>query len=110
MVATVPMPTDHRAKELGLLTLAEAAKVLDIRELTLKRWVAAGRIQTVLLGQRTLIPIQEVVRFYQPALDNENTRMAAIRLIEDFAASVGIAYYVEADRVFPPEQLARNGR
>jgi excisionase family DNA binding protein len=51
------------SEETALIGVPEAARRLNLGETTTKREIAAGRLRSVLVGRRRLVPVDAIAEF-----------------------------------------------
>lgn len=83
-----PREANQRIKN-AFWTVAETAKVIGYDERTIRVWTSTGRIESIRLGPRRLIPAHAVLAYFAPALDSPWTRYETIRELNEFAAMFG---------------------
>ena len=78
-IARIDHPSSDKSAFVGI---AEAARRLNLGETTTKREIAAGRLRSVLVGRRRLVPVAAIADFAEglnaPVAVRENTRETAL--------------------------------
>ncbi len=63
--AIATMADQPNTQETAFVGVSEAARRLNLGETTTKREIAAGRLRSVLLGRRRLVPVNAIAEFAQ---------------------------------------------
>lgn len=85
-----PQPKPQAPHIRNILWSAEEAAVLfGVHPITVFRWIAKGRVDSVKVGGLRLIPHAAIHKFFAEALANADTRAATIALLDGHAAAMG---------------------
>jgi excisionase family DNA binding protein len=84
-----------------LWTTNEAAMVLGVTPVTIYRRIGAGKLESVLVGGRRMVPHRAILAEFAGLLSNPDTRDATIRLIRGHAELLGKTFDGSAfERIF----------
>jgi excisionase family DNA binding protein len=100
--------------ELDLLTLPEAAKLLKVSVVTLRRWIKQGRLPAYHVGPRKVrIKRHDLTKAFTPTAQEEVSTMPErimVRPLTDAEVSQGLAALKEADAVIEAIRERRGGQ
>jgi len=103
-----PMPTD-----LDLLTLAEAAQMLKVSTVTLRRWIKQGRLPAYHVGPRKVrIHRSDLTKAFAPTYQQDGVRAVQemVSPLTDEQITQGIQALKEADTVIEAIRSRRKGK
>src|SRR5687767_3649092 len=100
------IPTVHEARiavEQGtplmlrniLWSVEEAAPLLGVSAVTIKRLIRRGRLESVKVGERRLIPHRSLVRYFLDLLSSPTTKDHTLRVIESHCEATGKPFVKE---------------
>jgi excisionase family DNA binding protein len=100
--------------DLDLLTLGEAAKLLKVSIVTLRRWIKQGRLPAYHVGPRKVrIKRSDLIKAFTPTYQEEVNVMPEkipIRPLTDEEVKEGLAALKEADAVIEAIRERRGGQ
>jgi excisionase family DNA binding protein len=100
--------------DLDLLTLNEAAKLLKVSVVTLRRWIKQGRLPAYHVGPRKVrIKRSDLTKAFTPTYQEEVSAMperSTVRPLTDAQVREGLAALKEADAVIEAIRERRGGQ
>jgi excisionase family DNA binding protein len=101
-------------RELDLLTLTEAATLLKVSVVTLRRWIKQGRLPAYHVGPRKVrINRRDLTKAFTPTMQEKVSAMPEripIRPLTDAEVRAGLAALKEADAVIEAIRERRGGQ
>ena len=94
-----PAPLSSTLREMGFWGVAEAAEVLGLHEVTVRKYIASGAMESAVYGNRRVVPTSAIRSVFGDLCRDASTRDVAIERMKRHAKVLGVVIHdVTPDR------------